>query len=210
MPDDITTPDEEQDDLTPVVHDDIMKRLLDYQRQFREGSEPQEAAEDPRAMVDYSAMEAQAAIATATAADEVVDLTEIEEAETEIEVIEIEEVATPEAVQVAEAEAMRKRVAQEAVQVAESPTAEETELEPEISKAEVAELTMAEPTKVEGSTPAAEGGLAERVEQLEAALERIAMMLGAVRSDFQDLAIRADERISEIEDALAAVRGSSS
>ena len=138
------------------------------------------------------------------------DLTEIEEAETEIEVIEIEEVATPEAVQVAEAEAMRKRVAQEAVQVAESPTAEETELEPEISKAEVAELTMAEPTKVEGSTPAAEGGLAERVEQLEAALERIAMMLGAVRSDFQDLAIRADERISEIEDALAAVRGSSS
>ena len=69
MPDDVTTPDEEQDDLTPVAHDDIMKRLLDYQRQARESSEPQEAAEDPRAMVDYSAMEAQAAIATATAAD---------------------------------------------------------------------------------------------------------------------------------------------
>jgi hypothetical protein len=39
-------------------------------------------------------------------------------------------------------------------------------------------------------------------------VDKIATMLAAVRSDFQDLAIRADERIAEIEDALAAVRGS--
>jgi hypothetical protein len=166
MPDDVTTPDDEQDELTPVVHDDIMKRLLDYQRQLRKEGPPETPAEPSRTMVDYSAMEAQAVTATATAAEEIVDLTEIEESEADIEIVE----------------------------VADLP---ETDTKPEPS--------MAEP-----STSAAKSDLTERVEQLEASLDRIVGMLAAVRSDFQDLAIRADERIAEIEDALASVRGSSS
>ena len=194
MPDDVSTPDEEQDDLAPVAHDDIMKRLLDYQRRFRE----ENPSEPSHPLVDYSAMEAQAALATAT--EEIVDLTEIEESAAEIEVIEVVEVdeadVPPEAAKSAQAEAMHERDAEDAATMsAETPA----------SKA-------AEPvvTKAEESPPAAEGNLAERVEQLEASLDEIAMMLAAVRSDFQDLAIRADERIAEIEDALASARGSSS
>ena len=197
MPDDVSPPDEEQDDLAPVAHDDIMKRLLDYQRRFRE----ENPSEPSHPLVDYSAMEAQAALATAT--EEIVDLTEIEESEDEIEVIEVVEVVEvdeadvpPEAAKSAQAEAMHERDAEDAATMsAETPA----------SKA-------AEPvvTKAEESPPAAEGNLAERVEQLEASLDEIAMMLAAVRSDFQDLAIRADERIAEIEDALASARGSSS
>ena len=194
MPDDVSPPDEDQDDLAPVAHDDIMKRLLDYQRRFRE----ENPSEPSHPLVDYSAMEAQAALATAT--EEIVDLTEIEESEAEIEVIEVVEVdeadVPPEAAKSAQAEAMHERDAEDT-----APMSAETPA----SKA-------AEPvvTKAEESPPAAGGNLAERVEQLEASLDEIAMMLAAVRSDFQDLAIRADERIAEIEDALASARGSSS
>jgi hypothetical protein len=163
MPDDVITPDDEQDELTPVVHDDIMKRLLAYQRLLREESAPETQAGPSRTMVDYSAMEAQAATATAT--DEIVDLTEIEGSEADIEIVEVEDLA---------------------------------------------EIATVEPSESEGSTSAAEGDFIERVEQLQASLDRIAGMLAAVRSDFQDLAIRADERIAEIEDILASARGSSS
>ena len=164
MPDDVITPDDEQDELTPVAHDDIMKRLLDYQRLLREESPPETHAGPSRTMVDYSAMEAQALTATATA-EEIVDLTEVEESEVDIEIVEV---------------------------------------------ADLPEIATVEPPQTELSTSTAEGDLTERVEQLEASLDRIARMLAAVRSDFQDLAIRADERIAEIEDALAAARGSSS
>jgi hypothetical protein len=164
MPDDVITPDDEQDELTPVAHDDIMKRLLDYQRLLREESPPETHAGPSRTMVDYSAMEAQALTATATA-EEIVDLTEVEESEADIEIVEV---------------------------------------------ADLPEIATVEPPQTELSTSTAEGDLTERVEQLEASLDRIARMLAAVRSDFQDLAIRADERIAEIEDALAAARGSSS
>ena len=164
MPDDVITPDDEQDELTPVAHDDIMKRLLDYQRLLREESPPETHAGPSRTMVDYSAMEAQALTATATA-EEIVDLTEVEESEADIEIVEV---------------------------------------------ADLPEIATVEPPQTELSTSTGEGDLTERVEQLEASLDRIARMLAAVRSDFQDLAIRADERIAEIEDALAAARGSSS
>ena len=166
MPDDVITPDEEQDELTPVAHDDIMKRLLDYQRLLRQEGPPETQAGPSRTMVDYSAMEAQAASATATAADEIVDLTEVEESDADVEILEFAELAEGD--------------------------------------------TTLEAAKDEEEPAAEEADLTERVEQLEASLDRIAGMLAAVRSDLQDLAIRADERIAEIEDALASARGSSS
>src|SRR3990172_3822273 len=164
MPDDVITPDEEQDELTPVAHDDIMKRLLDYQRLLRQEGPPETQAGPSRTMVDHSAREAQAASATATAADEIVDLTEVEESDADVEILEV---------------------------------------------ADLAEVyTTLEAAKDEEEPAAEEADLTERVEQLEASLDRIAGMLAAVRSDLQDLAIRADERIAEIEDALASARGS--
>ena len=166
MPDDVITPDEEQDELTPVAHDDIMKRLLDYQRLLRQEGPPETQAWPSRTMVDHSAMEAQAASATATAADEIVDLTEVEESDADVEILEFAELAEGD--------------------------------------------TTLEAAKDEEEPAAEEADLTERVEQLEASLDRIAGMLAAVRSDLQDLAIRADERIAEIEDALASARGSSS
>src|SRR3990170_1452445 len=89
MPDDVITPDEEHDELTPVAHDDIMKRLLDYQRLLRQEGPPETQAGPSRTMVDYSAMEAQAASATAPAADEIVDLTEVEESDADVEILEV-------------------------------------------------------------------------------------------------------------------------
>jgi len=183
MSDDTTMTDDEST-AAPVVHDDIMKRLLDYQRSLREGAET-EPAETARPMVDHSAIEAQAAAATAT--EEIVDLTEIEDAQSEIEVIEVvdveEEITTPEIAKIAEAEA-------------------EAEPEPEPDEADAPE---AAPIEAEAAPAGAD--LADRVDELEASVDKIATMLAAVRSDFQDLAIRADERIAEIEDELAAVRG---
>jgi hypothetical protein len=176
MSDDTTMTDDEST-AAPVVHDDIMKRLLDYQRSLREGAEA-EPAETARPMVDYSAIEAQAAAATAT--EEIVDLTEIEDAQSEIEVIEVvdveEEITTPEIAKIAEPEP-----------------------EPD-------EFDAPEAAPIEAEAARAGADLAERVDELEASVDKIAPMLAAVRSDFQDLAIRADERIAEIEDELAAVR----
>jgi len=183
MSDDTTMTDDEST-AAPVVHDDIMKRLLDYQRSLREGAEaePAEPAETARPMVDYSAIEAQSEAATAT--EEILDLTEIEDAESEIEVIEMVDV-------------------EEELTTSEIGKIAEPEPEPEPDEADAPE---AAPIEAEAAPAGAD--LADRVDELEASVDKIATMLGAVRSDFQDLAIRADERIAEIEDALAAVRGS--
>lgn len=51
---------EETEATPPLVHDDIMHRLLDYQRQLREGVTPEQAAEHVSSpvLVDYSALDA--------------------------------------------------------------------------------------------------------------------------------------------------------
>lgn len=82
MPDEITSGTEPEAESPSVVHDDIMKRLLDYQRHLREGTSPAvaaEAATDERPLIDYAAAEA---IGTQTETVTVVDITA---AEAEIE-----------------------------------------------------------------------------------------------------------------------------
>lgn len=72
---------EEQETEGSIHHDDIVRRLLEYQRWLREGASPHEAAEraapDPEPpLIDYPALERESAIATHV--DEVVDLSAAE------------------------------------------------------------------------------------------------------------------------------------
>ena len=76
---------QEAEEPSTIHHDDIVKRLLEYQRQLREGATPSEAAQRATSgplLIDYSALEEQQAVVTGT--EEVVDLTAAEaEAEAE-------------------------------------------------------------------------------------------------------------------------------
>jgi len=70
---------QEAEESSAIHHDDIVKRLLEYQRQLREGATSNEAAlqagiEAP--LIDYSVLEVQQAVATEAA--EIVDLTAAE------------------------------------------------------------------------------------------------------------------------------------
>ena len=73
----------------PLVHDDIMQRLMDYQRRLREGLTPEQAAKSNGTLVDQAAPEPPAAIMTRANTVEVVDLAAVEDpVEEPVEVIE--------------------------------------------------------------------------------------------------------------------------
>jgi hypothetical protein len=82
MPDEINLDEaaEETEATPPLVHDDIMHRLLDYQRQLREGVTPEQAAErlSSPVLVDHSAIDAPSALEQ-TDTVEVIDLAAVEE-----------------------------------------------------------------------------------------------------------------------------------
>jgi hypothetical protein len=81
MPDEMN-PDEdaEKTEATPpLVHDDIMHRLLDYQRQLREGQTPEQAAQHAAVLVDYSALDAPSPVTEQTDTVEVIDLDAVDE-----------------------------------------------------------------------------------------------------------------------------------
>jgi hypothetical protein len=82
MPDEMNLDEaaEETEATPPLVHDDIMHRLLDYQRQLREGVTPEQAAEHAASpvLVDYSALDAPAVLEQ-TETFEVIDLAAAEE-----------------------------------------------------------------------------------------------------------------------------------
>jgi hypothetical protein len=84
MPDEMNMSEdaEETEAVPPIVHDDIMQRLLDYQRQLREGLTPEQAAQPAASpiLVDYSALESPTPVAPQIEADEVIDLAAIEAA----------------------------------------------------------------------------------------------------------------------------------
>jgi hypothetical protein len=75
----------------PLVHDDIMQRLMDYQRRLREGLTPEQAAKSNGTpiLVNHPASHSPAATATRAETIEVVDLAAVEgPVEEPIEVIE--------------------------------------------------------------------------------------------------------------------------
>lgn len=186
MPEDLTTEDptteEAKDEESPgIVHDDIMKRLLDYQRNLREGATPDEAAEP--AVANHVAHDT-----AESAADRLIDLVAAE--------------AEREVAQEADFESMVEPAA-EVDEIA------AVQIEEPIAPAETIPTEEIETMRNESSTSSrvAKAELEERMANLERSFDGIATMLAALRQSFQDMAIAADERLAEIEDKLAEARG---
>jgi pilus assembly protein FimV len=222
VPDESWTDEEPESETPPVAHDDIMKRLMNYQRSLREGASPAEAAEVAQHPSAEPAREAQ------TATGELLDLS-VTEPEVEVE-FDVTTEAEPETEAAPRAEAetgelVEPEVAAEAEPEAEIGSAAEpedlwsAELEPE-PYAAVPEESGPQPIAAEESpalyeTAAAEpAGVAEesrdelvaRVVRLEERLERLGSKLGELRQSFQDMAIAADERLAAMEDEAARTR----
>ena len=179
MPEEPITDDEQEARASDIVHDDIMQRLLQYQRQLREGMTPGEAAEvhtAERPLIDYAAAEALAAAKTGTI--QVVDITE---AEAELDV---SEPAAPAAAEPKAEEALTIEAEAESI----------VEAEP-----------VVEPVAVAATQPVPSTDLTDRVAELEDTLARVSKLVGELRERFQDMAIASDERLAAIEDTLSGI-----
>jgi hypothetical protein len=170
---------EEQDEQPSIVHDNIVKRLLDYQRQLREGATPVEAAEQAqgdRPMIDYQA--AETPVATQTDTIEVVDVAAAE----------------------AESEAELEETAPEALEG-------ELEAPADEAAADVIHIPEAESEPAAPAPSASTDDPSARVAALETEMARLGEMVSALRDTFQDMAITADERLAAIEEAIATSTG---
>lgn len=194
MTDDPTNPDEEpmypDEQQVPedpeAGHDDIMKRLVDYQKQLREGVEPTEAAavawhREPR---DPGPTEQPEQPAQPVEPEEPVsswrepDFVDVSSSEPEVQ---------------AEAEVPSERREESFDQ----PSSDRVE----ILTSEEAEAT---PTRPWEHPPASDPetsktGVPDRLAQLEGTLDRLSTLLGDLRENFQGMAVTADERLAAIE-----------
>lgn len=208
----------------PIAHEDIMQRLLEYQRKLREGLSPREAAQavaeavagegaSPTGQIEQAEQgtEPQAEpVITATQPEPVVDLTA---AEAELEERTAREAGSADR----EPSAGEVAVAEPAAEAPPGPTAE-TPSEPAaeasgaVASAERTEAA-APAAPAAGSvwavpTPSREPDLAARVEQLERTLASVSQQVSELRQRFQDMAIAADERLAELERTLSRARRS--
>lgn len=173
----------------PIAYDDVMQRLLEYQRHLREGLSPREAAQavaEAVASAGGSPSEPEPAVepvVTATEHELLVDLTE---AEAELE-----------------ARTVQEAVMAEAGEKGEVVTGE-AEAEGGAPAEEVAVEAGASVWATPEPTPDAE--LTARVEQLERTLAAVSQQVGELRQRFQDMAIAADERLAELERTLSRAR----
>jgi hypothetical protein len=171
----------EQEDPSTIHHDDIVKRLLEYQRRLREGASPAEAArlaapEPP--LIDYAALDEQQAVAT----EEVVDL------------------------RAAEAEATAEAEAGAEIAVGTGPVAADGVVTiPEARETGQPDLLQAP----EAEAPAVEGDLAERIIALERTLSDLAKDLRELRTQSQDYALVVDDRLAAIQAKLDEATGRS-
>ena len=192
MSDDPTNPDEEpmypDEQQVPedpeAGHDDIMKRLVDYQKQLREGVEPTEAAavawhREPRDSGQTEQPEPP---------------TQPEETSTSLEEPDVVDVSSPEPEVQAEAEVGSEE--RDEVKSFDQPSDRV-----EILTSEEAEATPARPWEhPPASDPeTSKTGVTDRLAQLEGTLDRLSTLLGDLRENFQGMAVTADERIAAIE-----------
>jgi hypothetical protein len=185
MPDEMSMREdaEETSAIPPIVHDDIMQRLLDYQRQLREGLTAEQVAELKAfpIFVDHAALEPPAPITTQTETVEVIDLAAVEGATAEpIEVIEV--------VEVVEAE---PAPAVAVPQVWANPT--------------IASAPTPMPRAPAAATDAS-ADLAARVAKLEDTLSSVAKSIGELREQFQNIALAADDRLGAIESTITGAK----
>lgn len=193
------TGSEEERQAPPIAHDDIMRRLLEYQRQLREGVPPSEAAR----VVAESGPAPRGAVSvgrdvTTTTEEVVVDLTQ---AEAELE-------RGPEEGRIdieGPARATEVRMEEPTPGVVEGGPAA-------VPVGTPAEAGLSQPQSTEAASgtsawtvAARDQGLADRVAQLERTLAEIASQVSDLRQRFQDMAIAADERLADLERTLARV-----
>lgn len=225
MPDDVPEPEVEwpAEDLpaeaAETAHDDIMKRLLDYQRSLREGASPEEAAEAmKRGIGDQSLLEA------SSAAESLAELLSTEVMPDEIPESEVEAEPTLEAEAVPEVEAL-----EEPEPEIEAPEEPEPEIEaavemfeptvespPEAVAEDALEATREPVLEQAEESPAAEddlvvatgsrSGLEARVGSLEGKLDDLGAKIAELRRNFQDMAIAADERLATMAEEVEQAR----
>ncbi len=220
MPDDVPEPEVSLSDEDPpteaaeTAHDDIMKRLLDYQRSLREGASPEEAAEAmKRGIADPSLLGA------SSAAESLAELLSTEVAPDEIPKPEPEAEPEPtsEAEAVSEVEAALEMEAEEEPEV-EAAEAFEPALEssPEAMPEESVEATPEPMPEPETESPTAEDELVvapgprslleDRVGSLEGKLDDLGAKIAELRRNFQDMAIAADERLASMAEEVEQAR----
>lgn len=214
MPDDARTDDErdrqadspglegrdaEAPEAPDAGHDDIMRRLLDYQQRLREGATPRDAAAStwqggsggPGAPAGPAegAVEPQTSMATR-------DIVDLSSTEAEIE---------PEAdVQPAEEVVADVQPTLDAEPGEDIYRTDETEPEGRVHSREEVEpeleaVTQRPPTVARSDVEA-------RITELERTLDRLRTLLGGLRKSFQDMAVSADERLAAIESEIAEAR----
>jgi TolA-binding protein len=170
---------DEEEETPAVVHDDIMKRLLDYQRQLREGATGREVSI--------------AAGATVTETEALVDLSGMEsDVDADARPGDDEEAAR-------EAEADEVVVSIEATSAVVEP-AFEMPAAPDPSA-----FAAREPIGVPARSMASPD-VEARITRLERTLERLGSRIGELRRSFQDLAVAADQRLSQIENEISQAR----
>jgi hypothetical protein len=169
------------DQPSEASHDDIMKRLLDYQRRQQGGATKEEAASSVWAVPASAPAPAEAAPAPVDVQQAPPDIQQappdIQRAPTDIE--------------------------QAPPDIQQAPP----EVQPAPSKIEP---VWSEPHPAPSEVPPAEShpttDVDARIERLQGALDRLGSQIGEMRQAFQDMAIAADERLTEIESEIARVR----
>jgi hypothetical protein len=167
-------------------HEDIMHRILEYQRQLREGDPPPPPTSTmpERPLMDFAAAEALSA--------ETADLVDLTAAEA----------------------ALAAETRPAPVLSDEGPPSDRTEGEEEQPAVPPVVRLVEEPssaTPPPGGVwavpppPAQDdrGETAARVAELEAALRRVSDTITELRQRFQDMAVASDERLAELEEILA-------
>lgn len=198
MPDrERTSPESEA--AEDVRHDDIVRRLVEYQRQLRDGASPHEAAERAsQPLIDYAALERRVS-ARRTTTSEIVDVAAAEAQAAWAEapsgpVVEVpepaEEVPAAEAAKVAEvAEAIPEAKAEAPEVAAAAPPAAAT-VAPAVKKRGTGKATREAPPTRE---------LEARVEALERTLAELSKALRVLREASQDSALLVDDGLAEIQ-----------
>jgi hypothetical protein len=192
--DDPTNPDEGSTypDQAPAPedpdagHDDIMKRLVDYQRQLREGVEPTEAAA-------VAWHREQREPGPSEPPEQPAQPAEPEEPVSSWSEPDFVDVSSPDPEVQAEAEVPSERGDESFDQ----PSSDRVE----ILTSEEAEATPARPWEhpTAPDPEPSKAGVTDRLAQLESTLDRLSTLLGDLRENFQGMAVTADERIAAIE-----------
>jgi hypothetical protein len=189
-----TYPDEPQAPDDPEAgHDDIMKRLVDYQRQLRQGVEPTEAAavawhREPREPEQSEQTEQPAQV------EKPEPLEQPEQPVTLWEEPAVVDVSSPDPEVQSDADVQSE-------ERDEGQSFDQPSDRVEILTSEQVEASPARPwERVAASGPdTSRTEVSDRIAQLEGTLDRLSQLLGDLRENFQGMAVTADERLAAIE-----------